>query len=129
MPELSVASSSQPPAPQTSDAGPRTPDARRQTLDSSQPPAERRQLTVLNARLRCLLSPRRRGNLYPRGEMIKQPRGFLEGALPCVDEAATCRVITASDHCNAKASGLSIMLTLNSIQVVLRTPARPVSDV
>jgi class 3 adenylate cyclase len=52
--QLSVASSSQPPAPQTSDSGLRTPDAkpqtldpRRQTLDSARPEAERRQLTVL----------------------------------------------------------------------------------
>jgi len=39
-----VVSSPQPPAPQTSDLGLRTPDAKPQTLDSS---AERRQLTVM----------------------------------------------------------------------------------
>jgi hypothetical protein len=49
-----VVSSSQPPAPQTSDFGlrtsdakPQTLDSRRQTLDSSRPEAERRQLTVM----------------------------------------------------------------------------------
>ena len=49
-----VSSSSQPPAPQTSDSRLRTPDskpqtleARRQTLDSARPEAERRQLTVM----------------------------------------------------------------------------------
>src|SRR5262249_43728873 len=50
----SVSSSSQPPAPQTPDAGRRTPDSkpqtldtRGQTLDSARPEAERRQLTVM----------------------------------------------------------------------------------
>src|SRR6266849_6464731 len=42
-----VASSFQPPAPQTSDSGLRTPDSKRQTLDSARPEAERRQFTVM----------------------------------------------------------------------------------
>jgi class 3 adenylate cyclase/tetratricopeptide (TPR) repeat protein len=50
--QLSVASSSQPPTPQTSDSGLRTPDSQSQTLDSRLrdsrlDAAERRQLTVL----------------------------------------------------------------------------------
>src|SRR5438552_8064976 len=43
-PQVSVASPSQPPAPQPVDSGLRTPDPKPQTLDSS---AERRQLTVM----------------------------------------------------------------------------------
>src|SRR2546430_2530431 len=45
--QSSVASPSQPPAPQTADAGLRTPDASPQTLDARRDAAERRQLTVM----------------------------------------------------------------------------------
>ena len=45
--QVSVASSSQPPTPQTSDSGLRTPDAKPQTLDARPTEAERRQLTVM----------------------------------------------------------------------------------
>src|SRR5262245_46962833 len=45
--QLSVASSSQPPALQTMDSGLRTPNSQPQTLDSSRDAGERRQLTVM----------------------------------------------------------------------------------
>src|SRR2546421_25052 len=45
--QLSVASPSQPPAPQTSDAGGETPDARHQTREPGLADGERRQLTVM----------------------------------------------------------------------------------
>src|SRR5713226_5674746 len=45
--QFPVASSSQPPAPQTADSGLRTPDSNPQTLDPRRDAGERRQLTVM----------------------------------------------------------------------------------
>src|SRR6266508_5830735 len=45
--QFPVANSSQPPAPQTSDSGLRTPDSKLQTLDLRPSAGERRQLTVM----------------------------------------------------------------------------------